>query len=116
MVKQYVLTLDDFRILQRRIKNPCSSCKDGPKPGDYGYLGCGQEGNCRFKKKYDDLMSRAKEADLVDLYHLLIQVDALLAQKKEVVKQLNELAAKIGDEYGTKVLVDISRNLYSGEF
>ncbi len=52
----------------------------------------------------------------MELYHLLARVDVLLAQKKEIEKKLNEVGAKIGGEFGTKVLMEISNNLYKGEF
>lgn len=116
MVKQYALTIDDFRILQRRVPNPCDSCDRGPSDVDYSYCGCGREGECEKKRQYDAFVKKAESANLMELYHLLTRVDALLAQKKEVEKKLNEVGAKIGGEFGTKILMDISRNLYQGEF
>lgn len=115
MVKQYTLTIDDFRILQRRTPNPCDSCSRGPSDGDYGYCGCGCEGECEKKKKYDTFVKKAKAANLMDLYRLLARADVLLAQKKEIEKKLSEVTAKIGSEFGTKVLMGISNNLYKGE-
>lgn len=116
MVKQYTLTIDDFRILQRRTPNPCDSCERGPHDGDYGYCGCSYEEECEKKKKYDAFIKKAKAANLMELYRLLARVDVLLAQKKEIEKKLNEMGAKIGGEFGTKVLMEISNNLYKGEF
>lgn len=116
MVKQYLLSVEDLRILIDRVPDPCSGCKDGPTPGDYGYMGCGREHTCNLKGRYDEFMRRAKDAGLEDLARLCRQVDVLLAQKKDIERQLNEVGAKIGGEYGTKILMDISHNLYKGEF
>lgn len=116
MVKQYTLTVDDYRILLRRVPNPCDSCSRGPRDGDYGYCGCGREEECEKKKKYDAFVKRAEDANLMELYRLLSRVDALLAQKKEIEKKLNEVGAEISNEFGTKVLMEISHNLYKCEF
>lgn len=104
MVKQYVFTIDDLRLLSKRRVNPCAGCK----------IECGS-GVCQKKKEYDVFIKKIKDAGLLELHSAILDLDVFLSRKKDIQKQIDAVSTKISREYGTKILMDIARSLYNGE-
>lgn len=117
MKKTYTITGEDIAILRQRLPNPCTieRCSRAQSPGDYGYLGCGNETHCDRLFAYRAYITKAKDAGLWELSQLLLHIDSIMAQKKELDRKILEDTARIGAQYGAKILQTIADNLYDGK-
>lgn len=117
MKKTYTITGEDIAILKKRVPHPCTieKCSRAQTPGDYGYLGCGNEAHCDRLYAYRAYVNQAKDANLWELSQLLLHIDSVMAEKKKLDRKILEDTAKIGANYGTKILQLIADNLYDGK-
>lgn len=113
MVKIFKLTMDDLRILKRRIADPCSGCPHGPSgPTDYGWLGCG-EADCPKKAAYNSFWKDAKKADINDLATKMLALDSYHRQKQKLDEKILKIHGEIRDDWGSDVLTSVVLNFYS---
>ena len=115
MVKTYILSVDDLRILSGRVPDPCvyPKCSRAQVPGDYGYCGCGVH-DCEKQLKYRRYQEAVKEAGMEDLAKRIAEIDGILAQRDTLNKQLTELTKRLSTEYGWKTLEMLNETIFKG--
>ena len=117
MKKTYIISDEDIAVLKQRVSQPCiiEKCSRAQSPGDYGYLGCGNEAHCDRRHQYMAFKAKAEAAGLWELVQLLYRIDAIRAQQQALQKGVVEATAKIGGEYGWSVLDLINKELFDGQ-